>query len=306
MKNLRLNHIKLGSRKKETLWFFFFISPWLIGFLLLTLGPLLSSIYLSFTDWDLFTKANFVSVDNYIRLFSKDKLFWKSIYNTFYYAFIAVPLTMILSLFMSYLLTQKVKGLRTFRTIFYMPSIVPIVASSMVFIWLLAPDIGLVNEFLALFGIDGPAWLWDERYVKFSFVFMAIWGVGGSMILLISGMQGIPDELYESASLDGAGKLKQFFNITIPMLTPVIFFNLVMGIISSLQAFSQVYIMTEGGPNNASKMIVPYLFDNAFKYYRMGYASSIAWILFIIILLLTLLVFKTSSLWVYYEGEVKK
>lgn len=297
---------KISAAQKEARWFYAFIAPWLLGFLIFTLGPILASFYMSFTDWDMFSKANFVGFDNYVRLFTVDKVFWKTVYNTFYYVLLAVPVTTILSLLMAYLLNQKVKGLRIFRTIYYLPSVVPIVATSMVFIWVLAPDIGLINMFLSIFGIDGPAWLLDPKYVKLSFVFMAIWGVGANMILLLSGMQGISAELYESASLDGAGKFKQFIKITVPMLSPVIFFNVVMGIIRGLQAFSEIYIMTQGGPNNSSNMMVPYLFENAFKYYRMGYASSIAWILFIIIMLLTLLVFKTSSAWVYYEGEVKK
>lgn len=296
---------KRGLIKKDTLAFFLFTSPWIFGFIVFTLGPILASVWISFTDWNMFTPANYVGFENYKFIFTEDKVFWKTVYNTFYYAVISVPLLLILSLLMAYLLNQKVRHMRVFRTVFYLPSVVPIVASSMIFMWILAPD-GVINKALSFFGIDGPSWLLDERYVKFSFVFMAIWGVGGSMILLLSGMQGISQELYESASIDGAGKIRQLFTITVPMLSPILFFNLIMGIIGSLQTFSQVYILTKGGPNNASNMIVPYLYDNAFKYFRMGYASAIAWILFIIIMALTLVVFKTSSMWVFYEGEVKK
>jgi len=203
--------------------------------------------------------------------------------------------------------------MRIYRTLFYLPAVVPIVASSMLFIRLLAPDTGPINRFLALFGIDGPAWLLDPKWVKMSFVFMELWTVGLSMILILSAMKGVPVELYEAAEVDGANKIRQFFNITIPMITPVIFFNLIMGIIRCLQVFSQVYIMTisgpasnMGGPNNASNMMVTYLFANAFKFYRMGYASSIAWVLFVIIILITLLVLKSSSVWVFYESEVRR
>lgn len=296
---------KRGLIKKDTLAFFLFTSPWIFGFIVFTLGPILASVWISFTDWNMFTPANYVGFENYKFIFTEDKVFWKTVYNTFYYAVISVPLLLILSLLMAHLLNQKVRHMRVFRTAFYLPSVVPIVASSMIFMWILAPD-GVINKALSFFGIDGPSWLLDERYVKFSFVFMAIWGVGGSMILLLSGMQGISQELYESAAIDGAGKVRQLFTITVPMLSPILFFNLIMGIIGSLQTFSQVYILTKGGPNNASNMIVPYLYDNAFKYFRMGYASAIAWILFIIIMALTLVVFKTSSMWVFYEGEVKK
>jgi len=294
------------ARRNEEKWFFIFISPWLIGFLIFTLGPMIASIYFSLTNWDLFSLPKFIGFANYVRLFTKDKIFLKTIYNTFYYAIIAVPLNIAISLGLAYLLNHELKGMRIYRTIFYLPAVVPIVASSMVFIWLLAPDTGLINRFLALFGIDGPAWLLDPQWVKMSFVFMELWAVGTSMLLLLSAMKGIPIEMYEAAAIDGANKIQQFFNITMPMITPVIFFNLVMGIIRCLQAFSQIYIMTKGGPNNASNMMVPYLFDNAFNFYRMGYASSIAWVLFVIIILITLLVLKSSSVWVYYESEVKR
>jgi len=294
------------ARRNEEKCFFIFISPWLIGFLIFTLGPMIASIYFSLTNWDLFSLPKFIGFANYVRLFTKDKIFLKTIYNTFYYAIIAVPLNIAISLGLAYLLNHELKGMRIYRTIFYLPAVVPIVASSMLFIWLLAPDTGLINRFLALFGIDGPAWLLDPQWVKMSFVFMELWAVGISMVLLLSAMKGTPIEMYEAAAIDGANKIQQFFNITMPMITSVIFFNLVMGIIRCLQSFSQIYIMTKGGPNNASNMMVPYLFDNAFNFYRMGYASSIAWVLFVIIILITLLVLKSSSVWVYYESEVKR
>jgi multiple sugar transport system permease protein len=176
----------------------------------------------------------------------------------------------------------------------------------MIFKFILAPDTGAINRFLAMFGIDGPAWLLDPAWVKMSFIFLAIWGVGANMVLLLAAIQGVPDELYESAEMDGASKFRMFINITIPIISPVIFFNLIMGVIGSLQAFSQIYILTGGGPNNASNMIVPYLFSNAFEFYKMGYASSIAWVLFVIIIIFTVIIFKSSSMWVYYESEVKR
>lgn len=302
---MRKKKTSINKESKEKRVFFLFVSPWIIGFLTFTLGPLLSSIYISFTDWNMLTEPAFVGFKNYIYLFTTDKLFWKVLYNTFYYVFIMVPFLTVLSLLMAYLLNKPVAGIRFFRAIFYLPSVVPIVAGSLIFMWILAPN-GVINQALGWLGIKGPAWLLDEHYVKLSVVILALWAVGGSMILLLSGMQGISNELYESAALDGAGKMKQFWHITIPMLSPVIFFNLIMSIIGGLQTFSQIYILTKGGPNNASKMIVPYLYDNAFKYYRMGYASAISWVLFIIILIFTLLVLKSSSLWVFYESEVKK
>ncbi|MCJ7842254.1 sugar ABC transporter permease [Lederbergia sp. NSJ-179] len=296
---------KIPGKRTEEKWFYLFISPWIIGFLCFILGPIVASFFLSFTDWDLFTPAKWVGLDNYKNLV-QDKIFWKTVYNTFYFALISVPLTMILSLGMAYLLAHKMRGMSFFRTIFYLPALVPIVASSMIFKFILAPDNGVINHFLAFFGIEGPAWLLDPTWVKMSFVFLAIWGVGANMVLLLAAIQGVPEELYESADMDGASKFKKFIHITIPIISPVIFFNLIMGIIGSLQAFSQIYILTGGGPNNASNMMVPYLFSNAFEFYKMGYASSIAWVLFIIIIIFTVIVFKSSSMWVYYESEVKK
>ena len=293
-------------RKREAMWFYIMVSPWVLGFLIFTVGPMIYSIYLSFTDWDLFTPPNLIGWDNFIKLFKRDKIFWKSVKNTLYYASLTVSLGMILSLFIANLLNKPLRGMRSLRTLIYVPATVPAVASSLLFIKLLAPDAGLVNRFLALFGIDGPAWILDPVWVKPALILMSLWGVGGSVTLLLAGMKGIPTEFYEAAAIDGAKPRQQFFHITLPLLSPVIFFELVMGLIGSLQVFTQVYIVTGGGPNNASQMIVPYLFDNAFRWYKMGYASAMAWVLFGLILIFTLLVFRSSSVWVFYESEMKK
>jgi len=293
-------------RKREAMWFYIMVSPWVLGFLIFTVGPMIYSIYLSFTDWDLFTPPNLIGWDNFIKLFKRDKIFWKSVRNTLYYASLTVSLGMILSLFIANLLNKPLRGMRSLRTLIYVPATVPAVASSLLFIKLLAPDAGLVNRFLALFGIDGPAWILDPVWVKPALILMSLWGVGGSVTLLLAGMKGIPTEFYEAAAIDGAKPRQQFFHITLPLLSPVIFFELVMGLIGSLQVFTQVYIVTGGGPNNASQMIVPYLFDNAFRWYKMGYASAMAWVLFGLILIFTLLVFRSSSVWVFYESEMKK
>ena len=292
------------NRQQEALWFWITVSPWLIGFLVFTLGPVVASMYLSFTDWDFFNPPQLVGLDNYKLLLSND-LFWKVLGNTFYYALLAIPLGLVIATTLAYLLNQQIRGMRVYRTLFYLPSLVPIVVASFVFIWLLAPA-GLINDFLGVFGVDGPRWLLDEAWVKPALVIMSLWGVGGAMVLILAGMQGIPKELYEAAELDGAGERALFFRITLPMLTPILFFNLVMGVIGSLQTFTQVYLMTSGGPDNASMMMVPFLFQIGFEFYRMGQASAVAWILFVIILLLTLLVFRSSSLWVFYESEVKR
>jgi len=302
MKRARLS----GSLKKEALWFYICISPWLIGFLVFTLGPMLFSLYFSFTDWNMFQTPNFIGFKNYIRLFTRDRIFPKALMNTFYFAGISVPLSLFLATLLSALLNRKLKGMRWFRTIFYLPALIPAAAMSMIFLWVLAPNTGLLNQFLSVFGIKGPAWLLDASTVKPALIIMSLWSVGNNILLLLAGMQGIPHELYEASKLDGASGPQTFFKITIPMLSPILFFNLVMGVIGGLQTFTQVYIMTAGGPNNASMMMVPYLFHHAFEAYRMGYASAIAWVLFLIIVGMTLIVFKSSSMWVFYESEVRK
>ena len=293
-------------KKREAIWFYIMVSPWVIGFLIFTLGPMIYSLYLSFTSWDLFTSPQFIGFKNFIDLFTKDRVFWKTVKNTFYYAFLSVSIGMVASLFIAYFLNKPLRGMRTYRTLLYIPATVPVVASSLIFIKLLAPDTGLVNRFLALFGINGPPWLLHPAWVKPALILMSLWGVGVGVTLLLAGMKGIPVEFYEAAAIDGASSRQVFFKITLPLLSPVIFFNLVMGLIGSFQTFTEVYILTRGGPNNASQMIVPYLFDNAFRWYKMGYASAIAWVLFAICIVFTAVIFRSSRLWVYYESEVKR
>lgn len=298
-------------RNREALWFYLMISPWLAGFLVLTLGPMAVSGYLSLTEWDLFTSPKWVGLGNYVKMFTEDPIFWKVLGNTFFYAFLSVPLCMLASLGVAYLLNKPLRWLRLFRTAIYLPTLVPLVATSILFVWMFAPDTGLINSFLAVFGIDGPAWLLDANWVKPALILVSVWQIGTSVMLLLAGMQGIPKHLYEAAALDGATPWQQFRHVTLPMLTPVVFFNLVMGIIGAFQVFAQIYIMTQngkqrGGPDNASMMVVPYLFDHAFRFNHMGYASAIAWVLFAILLALTLVVLRSSSLWVFYESEVKR
>ena len=298
-------------RKREALWFYLLVFPWVFGFITLTLGPMIYSLFLSLTNWDLFTPPQFVGLDNFIRLFTRDKIFWKTVFNTLYYAFISVPLGMLFSLFISYFLNRPIKGSAIYRTLYYIPATVPGVASALLFRWLLAPDAGMINRFLAIFGVDGPAWLLEPDWVKPALILMSLWTVGANITLLMAGMKSIPAEFYEAAELDGASPITQYYRITLPLLTPVIFFNLINGLIGALQVFTQIYIMTGtgganmGGPNNASMMIVPYLFNNGFRFYKMGYASAIAWVLFVLVMILTMLVFRSSSVWVYYETEVK-
>ncbi|MDR3691918.1 MAG: sugar ABC transporter permease [Fimbriimonas sp.] len=297
------------NRRKLThqpgFWGFLFISPWLLGFLIFTAGPMIASFWLSFQKYDL-VSIRYVGVENYRRLFQEDPLFWKSLKNTVFYALFSVPLGITGSLSIALLLNQNVRGQRIFRTCFYLPSLVPSVASALVWQWVFNADNGILNTTLRLIGITGPQWLQDERATPWAFIAMSLWGVGGArMVIFLAGLQGIPESYYEAAKLDGASSWKCFRKVTLPLLSPVMFFNLILGVIGSFQVFTSAYVMTGGGPNNASLFYALYLFRNAFNYFKLGKASAMAWILFTILLVLTLIQFKTSKRWVHYEGDDK-
>jgi multiple sugar transport system permease protein len=231
----------------------------------------------------------------------KDPLFWTSLYNTAYYAVFFIPLGILMAFGLSILLNQRVKGLAVYRTVYYLPSIVPAVANAILWIWLLNPQWGLINTILKLVGIEGPGWLTSEKWAKPGLILMSLWGVGSWIIIYLAGLQGVPEQLYEAAEVDGATKLQRFLYITIPLMTPTIFFTLITGLIGAFQVFTQAYIMTNGGPVNSTLFYALYLFRNAFNYLKMGYASSMAWILFLIVLILTLIQFKLAQKWVFYE-----
>lgn len=279
-----------------------FVSPWLVGFALFSLLPFLLSLYYSFTTYDVVSSPVWVGADNFLQLF-KDPLFWKSISNTIYYTLFSVPLGIVFGVGMALLLNMKVKGMAFYRTLFYLPSIVPVVASSVLWLWLFDPQFGLINGILDFIGIQGPGWLVDPSWSKPALIVMGLWSVGGAMIIYLAGLQDIPQEMYESAQIDGAIWWHKIVYITLPMLSPVIFFNLIMGLIGSFQYFTQAYIITSGGPNDSTLFYSLYLYKNAFSYFHMGYASAMAWILFLLIMAVTLLVFKSSARWVFYGGE---
>lgn len=296
---------KMSRRsKKEALYFWLFISPWLIGFVGFLLGPMIASVYISLTEWDSFTPPEWVGLENYKEALTEDPVFWKALWNTFYYAAVSVPLGLVIGTWLANLLNKRVQGRKLFRTFIYLPTLVPLVATAMVFKMVLAPS-GPLNDLLGWFGISGPDWLLDETWVKPALIVLSAWGAGGATVLLLSAMNGIPRELYEAAEIDGAGSFRQFWSVTFPQITPVIFFNLIMGLIGSFQIFSQVYILTAGGPDNASQMMVPLLFEEAFGFYHFGYASAVAWLLFVVIMLFTAVAFRTSRKWVFYETEVR-
>lgn len=284
---------------------FLFTLPWLIGFLIFTAGPMLASLYISFTTYDL-AEMKWVGGRNYQRLLFEDPLFWKSLQVTITYAIFSVPLGLAGSLALAILLNQKVRGQRVFRTLFYLPSLVPVAASALLWAWIFNSDYGLLNWMLGLFGFSGAEWLADEKYTLWAFIVMSLWGIGGGrMIIFLAGLQGISESYYEAAKIDGASPWQQFRFVTLPQLSPVIFFNLILGVIGSFQVFTQAYMMTSGGPNNATLFYALMLFRNAFEYFKLGKASAMAWILFVILLLITALQFWGAKRWVHYEAEAK-
>ncbi len=277
-----------------------FISPWLLGFVVFTAAPFVASVYLSFTRYDVVSPPSWIGGANYERLFLEDPLFWKSLGVTLKYAMVAVPVGILAGVGLALLLNLEIAGISVYRTVFYIPSIVPIVATSAIFMWILNPQIGLVNGILSWMGVEGPAWLQDTRWAFRSLVFMSLWGVGGSMIIYLAGLKDIPAALYEAAIIDGAGPWQRTRHVTLPMLTPVIFFNLVMGVIGSFQYFTQAYIMTQGGPDDTTHFYALYLFNRAWRYLDMGYASAMAWILFAIVMFFTIAIFRSHKRWVHY------
>ncbi|WP_316569030.1 sugar ABC transporter permease [Neobacillus sp. YIM B06451] len=294
---------------KENIWGYLFISPWIIGFLGLTLGPLLFSLAASFTDYNITSKMNFIGFDNFVRMFTIDDLFWTSLWNTLYYVVFSVPLTTAGAILIAVLLNQKIFGMKVFRTIYYLPAILSGVAVYFLWMQLLSPSTGLVNTFLGWFGIDGPAWLFDPEWTKPALILMKMWGVGGGMLLYLASLQGVSREMYEAADIEGATGLQKFFYITLPMISPIIFFDIITSTIGGFQIFQEAYVMTENGsgaPANSLLFYNLHMWNNAFKIFDMGYASAMAWILFIIVMVLTVLNLKLGKRWVHYEGGENK
>jgi multiple sugar transport system permease protein len=293
------------ERAREERAFWFFISPWAIGFILFSGGPILASLLLSFANYNVINIPKFIGIENYTGLFA-DKLFYKSLSVTVYYVVLTVPFTMISSLLLAVLLNQKVRGQAIFRTLYYTPAIISGVAVAYLWSWLLNPEFGVVNSLLSQwFGIHGPGWFTRSSTVIPSMVLMQLTSIGGTMVIFLASLQSLPSDLYESASIDGASRVRQFFRITVPLISPVILFNSIIGIISSFQAFTQSYIITKGGPDWNSYFYVYYLFNTAFAEFRMGYASAQAWVMFIIVFVLTLLALAAAKKLVYYEYDSK-
>lgn len=278
-----------------------FISPWLVGFLVFLAVPFVLSIYYSFCDYSLLQPPVFRGLSNYSELF-KDPIFWKVLKNTFLFAIMALPLGIIVSLALAILLNSRVPGQAVWRTIIFLPSLVPAVANAMLWLWLLNSEYGLFNSLLGDVGIKGPNWL-GSGWAMPSLVFMGLWGVGHSVVIYLAGLQDVPKDLYEAAEIDGAGWVRRLFNVTLPMISPVIFFNLVTSLIGTFQVFTLPFIMTGGGPDQETYFYTMYLYDNAFTHLRMGYASAMAMVQLVIILVLTGIAMYTSKKWVHYQGK---
>ncbi|MBS4220888.1 sugar ABC transporter permease [Bacillus sp. FJAT-49711] len=296
----------MSLEKRETIQGYIFIAPWIIGFLFLTGGPILFSLYGSFTNYDVTSRMDFIGLKNYIRMFTNDDLFWTSLYNTLYYVVISVPLTTAGAVLLGVLLNQNVPGMRVFRTIYYLPAVLSGVGVYLLWMQLLSPDTGLVNTMLSWVGIDGPAWLSDPTWTKPALIFMKLWSLGGGMLLYLASLQGVPKSLYEAAEMDGANVFHRFRHITIPMITPVIFFDLVTSLIGGFQIFQEAYVMTDsgsGGPANSLVFFNLHMWNKAFRVFDMGYAMGMSWVLFVIVFILTLINIKLAPKWVHYEGE---
>jgi multiple sugar transport system permease protein len=299
----------LRRRKKrlEALTGYLFISPWLIGFLVFTAGPMLFSLYASFTNYDITSRMNWVGLDNFVTMFTRDSLFWKSLENTVFYAVFAVPIGMLVGLSIAVLLNQNVPGQTVWRTIFFLPKILTGVAVLLLWLWVFNPQVGPINSFLRLLGVQNPPnWFFDPAWSKPALIIMSAWSAAGGFIIYLAGLRGIPKELYEAAQIDGASPMRQFWSITVPMMSPTLFFKLIVGITGAMQFWEAVLIVSEGGaggPSYSTLFYGVYMWQIAFREFRMGYASAMAWVLLVIILGITLVQLYLSKRWVYYEGE---
>lgn len=316
---------RMRASTREAIAGYLFVLPWILGFLFFMGGPILFSLGLSFAKWDGISGTGgiaFVGLDNF-RAMADDPRFLKAVYNTFVYTFASVPLTMAGGILVALLMNQKIKGIAFFRTVFYLPSVTAGVASAFLWFFIFQPEYGLLNYSIRLVGqlvnffanlivpveiaFKGPQWLADPEWVKTAYVIMSLWGVGAGMIIYLAGLQGIPEQLYEAADIDGASTWQQFVNVTLPMLSPVVFFNLILTIIGSFQIFTPAFVLSggNGAPADSALFYVLYVYQQAFQLFKFGYASALAWLLFLVIMLATLIQFKFSG-WVYYEGELKK
>jgi multiple sugar transport system permease protein len=296
---------RLGIQRVEARWGVLLAMPAMLGYLIFVIGPIIASFVIGLTDWKIGSDPAFVGLANYQHMFTSDELFGKSLFTTAYYTLGAVPLGLILAFAVAMLLNQRVRGKSVFRTIFYLPVLVPTVANNILWLWLFNPEFGLLNQGLRGVGLPGSQWIYDESSVIPSLILMSAWGFGNAAVIFLAGLQGVPTHLYEAVEVDGGNAWHKLRYVTLPMMTPTIFFNLVLGLIGTFQVFNEAYVMTGGGPSDASLFYVFYIYRTAFSQSNLGYASALAWALFVIVLIVTLLVFRSARSWVYYEGEAR-
>ena len=291
-----------GMRRREELTAWLFISPIVLGILIFQFYPTIFSFYISFTRWNLLTPPKWIGLDNFVTLFTTDRFFFNTMRNTATYAIWTVIAGLVLGLFFAVLLNQEIRGKYVYRGIYFVPVVAPTVAVALLWQWLYEPNFGVLNGMLRMIGIQGPNWLGNTTWAMRSVIIEAIWaGLGFSILIFLAGLQGIPQEYYEAAEIDGANAVQKFFNITMPLLSPTTFFLLVTAVIGSFQVFDIPYVMTGGGPANATQMVMMYLYNNAFTIQKMGLAAAISFVVFLVIITLTIINFRVSKRWVFYE-----
>lgn len=301
----RMAGARSAMQSHEAKWGYIFLLPWLVGLIVFWIGPIIASAWFSLMEYDVLSPPQWIGLDNYVRAFTGDKQFWPSLLRTFNYSIAVVPLTIFGSLFLAVLLNQKLKGTNIFRTIFFLPHLTPAVALAVLWIWLLHPSIGPVNILLEAVGINGPGWLTSKDWAMEALILISLWaGVGGNtMLIFLAGLQGVPQELLEAAEIDGAGRWAKFRNVTLPMISPTLLFNLILGVIGALKVFTLAFVATAGGPSYSTWFFALHIYNQAFAYFRMGYGSALAWIFVLILLAFTYLQLYSSKRWVYYAGE---
>jgi multiple sugar transport system permease protein len=300
----RISLTRSGATSRQRGWWlgYVFIAPWLLSFLAFDLIPILSGFYHSFTQWTATgSEATFIGWANYAEALNRDPLFWISIRNTLYYMGVSVPLGIVVAFLLAMLLNSDIRGVGVYRTIYYLPSVVPVVAATIVWVFIFETRRGILNWALELIGVEPVRWLSDPKWAMPALIIMSLWGLGATMIIFLAGLQGVPNELYEAAKVDGATAMQRLLRITIPLMTPTIFFTLVLNLVNAFQAFANAFILTGGGPNNSTLLYMIHIYDHAFRYFRMGYASALAVMLFVVVFSLTIFVYRTSDRWVYYS-----
>lgn len=302
----RVAGAKSALEAKEAKWGYIFLLPWLVGLIIFWIGPILASMVFAVTEYDVLSTPQFVGLENFSRAFTGDKLFWPSLGRTFYYSLVVVPITVVGSLMLAILLNQKLKGTNIFRTLFFLPHLTPAVALAVLWVWLFHPRVGPINSLLqTAFEIQGPGWLTSKEWALPALIIISLWAAlgGNTMLIFLAGLQGVPQELLEAAEIDGAGTWSKFRNVTLPMISPTLLFNLILGVIGALKVFTLAFVATQGGPSYSTWFYALHIYQQAFAYYRMGYGAALAWIFVVILLVFTYLQLAASKRWVYYGGE---